>query len=163
MGNTYQYGAVRDLAIKNDSVFFLAYDRGFSSPGNSGVAMWTGKEWSRLETNIQWLGWGEYWNTGTIGLLAGTTGIIGSLALSGNTLYAGGHFNMIGGVPSSFIAQWDLEGGSGLVRNGSSKRFSGTEKLFLGNGSQGDLRFIIETHPGIRFFDARGRVLNSTH
>ena len=57
------------------------------------IAAWDGSSWSALGS--------------------GMDDDVSALAVSGSTLYAGGHFTTAGGVPANHIAAWD---GSSLER-----------------------------------------------
>jgi cysteine-rich repeat protein len=88
--------SVHALAVFNDGAGPALYAGGiFTTAGGvpaNRIAKWDGSSWSALGSGMQ--------GTGVVALTAFDDG-------GGPALYAGGHFDHAGGVPASFIAQWD--------------------------------------------------------
>ena len=69
------------------------------------IAKWNGSTWSALGSGVSGLGYNGYGDYSTF---------VDALAVSGNTLYAGGCFTNAGGVAANYIAQWDGSSWSAL-------------------------------------------------
>jgi hypothetical protein len=83
---------VTALAVSGDTLYAGG---GFHTAGGIAanlIAQWDGHAWSALGAGMQGSGMNDS---------------VDALAVSGNTLYAGGHFLTAGGTSANSIAQWD--------------------------------------------------------
>ncbi len=103
-------GFTRALAVFDDGTGPALYVGGpFRRAGEisgNGIAKWDGHEWSALGSGM--FSMGQY----------GPDHIVNALVVfddgTGPALYAGGHFDLAGGVPAKSIAKWDGKSWSAL-------------------------------------------------
>jgi len=84
---------VKALAVSGSTLYaggLFAYARNNTTVKFNGVAKWDGSSWSGLGSGM-----------------GGNAPYVLALAVSGNTLYAGGEFTKAGGTNANYIAQWD--------------------------------------------------------
>ena len=95
-------GTVNAAVVDGAGNLYIGGD--FAVAGNvvaNHVAKWDGSSWSALGSGM------------SVRVHAGTPSVM-ALAVSGNTLYAGGYFTRAGGVAATNIAKWDGSSWSGL-------------------------------------------------
>jgi hypothetical protein len=146
---TYESAMAKDIVVRDDSVLILAYSNAMKGPGEgyTGIAIWSGKEWAPIETQIRYEA-----VDGVIG-----DGSIQQLALAGNELYAGGIFTMVGNVPSNYFAQWSLSDGIWVRRTAIGGKAQKTRSLLFGSAVRENVQRFLERNPGAPIFDLGGR------
>jgi hypothetical protein len=92
---------VSALAVSGNTLYAGGYFTTAGGVAAANVAQWNGSTWSVLGSGIG----GGY---------GGVFPPVLALAVSGNTLYAGGNFTSVGGVAANFIAQWNGSSWSAL-------------------------------------------------
>jgi hypothetical protein len=93
-------GAVNALAISGNTLYVGGTFTNAGGVSATNIAQWNGSSWSALGSGI--------FNN------SGFSGYVAALAVSSNTLYAGGWFLTAGGVSAKYIAQWNGSSWSAL-------------------------------------------------
>ena len=102
MTNIYGNARVYALAVSGTNLYAGGYFTGAGGVSATNIAQWNGSSWSALGSGISGAG------------VSGYGPYVYALAVSGNTLYAGGMFTMAGGSAASYIAQWNGSSWSAL-------------------------------------------------
>jgi len=102
MNNIFGNARVYALAVSGNNLYAGGYFTGAGSVSATNIAQWNGSSWSALGPGISGAG------------VSGYGPYVYALAMSGNTLYAGGMFTMAGGSAANYIAQWNGSSWSAL-------------------------------------------------
>lgn len=114
---------VNDLVVHGDSVFIAGHFQTIQNGTNTAdlssfQVVHNVVEWQRSTDTWFWLG--DLAQRGvTYGGYSGFSIDANALAMVGNTLYVGGHFNQAGGLAASNLARWDLATEQWVSLNGS--------------------------------------------
>ena len=117
--------SVKALAVSGSTLYAggdFTYARNNTTVKFNGVAQWDGTSWSGLGSGM-----------------GGNAPYVLALAVSGNTLYAGGEFTKAGGTNANYIAQWNGSSwsplGSGMNGQVEALAVSGSTLYAAGNFS----------------------------
>lgn len=114
---------VNDLVVQGDSIFIAGHFQTFQIGANTAdlssfQVTHNIVEWQRSTDTWLWLGDNAQRGV-TFNGYSGFSIDATALAIVGNTLYVGGHFNQAGGLAASNLARWDMAGEQWLSLNAS--------------------------------------------